>query len=204
MAGSASSPSTPSTVSSSVLALQSPNLGGQSPDRIEINDDHSHLSSSLVDSILEPTRPLTFASPARSVTHISPRTLFIAVDSSDSRTDDEDTRPLSEIQQRATTLPSHQSEESTTFHSPRASTLYESFTPSTEADTTAQHSPSLSLVEVPRGQLLHVPPQVSGTGRRTPGSTTSWSEVASDSGDEPEFLVASDNESWASISDRMA
>ena len=189
------------------MELQSPSLRGFSPAAFDRRSDHSRPSST--DSILADTNHLSFTaiSPAHSVTHISPRALFVTISSpTDAPVVDEDLRPLSDFtrarrQHDASwrdTVPRHLAHSPT--RSLTGSTIYESFAPSDRSsspvDQLVHQDVTARDLRFPSPNGLQPPRQ------RAPRSTTSWSDVASDSGDEPEFLVGSDVESWASVSDR--
>lgn len=211
---SASRSSTPSTFSSSILAAQSPLINPVLSPLID-----SSPNPNLADSLLNSPNNLSFSvlSPAHSITHISPRVAVISVpavaalrmnpfESTDSE-EEEDNRPLSEFSPRhnqsityPVLAPSIQIARSFSG-SPTDSTVYESFapspieslSPSIPAQVLATEQDTLPL---PRSNSFLLP------GQRTPQSTTSWSDAGfSDNGDEPEFLVGSDVESWANVSD---
>lgn len=205
--------STPSTVPSSLIDLHSLSLRVFSPAASDSRSDHSRHSST--DSILADGNDLSFTaiSQAHSVTQISPRAVFLTLTQAHN---DEDSRPLSEFTRArgpdTVTYPSLGITARTQYvpsptHSPMGSTIYESFVPSARSMSPVDH-PLTQLVHegdstaraprIPSPERLYPPAQLG------PGSTTSWSDVASDNGDEPEFLVGSDVESWASVSDRAA
>lgn len=219
--------STPSTVPSSLMELRSPSLRSVSPLAARTPSDHSRRSStdspvaartpldlsprSSTDSILADTNHLSFAtiSPSHSVTHISPRALLVTIASPTGL--DEDSRPLSDFtpvrrQQDAAgqnpwrnTITRTDSAHSS-IRSPMGSTIYESFAPSNRSTSPVDHT--IHEEATARNLRFPSPDRLQPPTRRAPRSTTSWSDVASDSGDEPEFLVGSDVESWASVSDR--
>jgi hypothetical protein len=188
-------------------------LRGVSPATFDSRSDHSRHSST--DSILADANHLSFTavSPARSITQISPRTVFLTLTQVH---DDDDSRPLSDFirpRRRDTVTypslgitPQAQHDPSPT-HSPMGSTIYESFAPSARSMSPVDDSLTPSVHD--GDSTVHTlrspsPGSLQPPGQRAPRSTTSWSDVASDSGDEPEFLVGSDVESWASVSDRAA
>jgi len=198
------------------MDLQSPSLRAVSPTPFDTRSDHSRPSS--IDSILADGNHLSFtaASPVSSITHISPRALFLTLTSPTREEDEEDSRPLSEFtrarRRDTVTYPSlgilpRVSSTSSSTHSPLGSTVYESFAPSTPSTSPGGDTHTEATHE--RESTAHAlrfssPERLLTPGQRPPRSTASWSDVASDSGDEPEFLVGSDVESWANVSDRAA
>ena len=195
------------------MELHSPSLRGVSPATFDNRSDHSRHSST--DSILADANHLSFTavSPARSITQISPRAVFLTLTQVH---DDEDSRPLSDfIRPRRRDTVTYSSLEITLqaqhvpspTHSPMGSTIYESFAPSARSMSPVdpQLTPSVHEGEsIAHALLFPSPESLQPPSQRAPRSTTSWSDVASESGDEPEFLVGSDVESWASVSDRAA
>lgn len=194
--------STPSTMSSSVLNLESLSVTPRSPGPL----GSPSLAGSeagrdtLLDSILaESHLGLSTFSPAPSVTHISPRAINIGL----TPTDDDDT-PLSDLRQQIRIVyPILSSVSPSEPTSPMGSTVYESFAPTSRGPSPSPRASFASTtIETIRSPFLE--PLSTHTAA---GSTASWSDVGgSDQEDfeEAEFLVGSDVESWAQMSERAS
>lgn len=167
--------------------MHSPSVLPGSPKNSDAQSDHSRSASSFADSILaDPTHVGSPAhSPVHSVTHISPRTLFITLspttssDGERSPTFAEEGHPSSAVYPSLTYFSAQE-------HLSRGTSPTSSSSPN--------EITNLSQFVSVDGLLL--------PGSRTPRSSASWSDIASNHGDEPEFLIGSDVESWANLSDR--
>ncbi|KAG8835835.1 hypothetical protein FRC17_000799 [Serendipita sp. 399] len=194
--------STPSTFSSSLSGLHSPTSQHDSPTAVDA--DHSRINGEgpLADSVLSESHmfSITSPSPTQSITHISPRPLIITLPSFHEPESPQtfDARQGSRRRDTVTLAPpvptTHQREEQTLI-SPAGSSVYESAI----ADSPFSQFPPSS----PRG----ISTPLSGervSGSETPKSNASWSDLASANGDDGQFLIGSDDESWANISERKA